>query len=43
MVRCWITDGAGPARFGYGRIAPCKYVWLGKTLEEAARALGVAS
>lgn len=41
LVRGWILDGAGPARFGYARLATCKQVWLGRTLAEAAVALGV--
>lgn len=44
IVRQWILDGAGPARYaryGYGAVKPCKIVWLGRTLAEAARALRV--
>lgn len=43
LVRGWILDGAGPARFGYGRVAPCKQVWVGRTLAEVAATLGVQS
>lgn len=39
LVRQWILDGAGPARYGYGRVAPCKIVWLGRTLADAERVL----
>jgi hypothetical protein len=42
LMRGWILDGPGPARWGYGRLAPCKTVWLGRTLAEAAHALGVS-
>lgn len=41
LVRGWILDGAGPARYGYARIDPCKQTWLGRTLQEAAMVLGV--
>lgn len=43
LVRGWILDGAGPARFGYARLDPCKQTWLGKSLLEVAAALGVQS
>jgi hypothetical protein len=41
IIRGWILDGAGPARYGYGRVSPCKVVWLGKTLAEASWELGI--
>lgn len=41
LVRQWILDGAGPARYGYGAVKACKIVWLGRTLNEVARALRV--
>jgi hypothetical protein len=41
VMRGWILAGAGPARYGYARVAPCKLVWLGRTLTEAAAALGL--
>jgi len=36
LRRGWILDGPGPARFGWARLAPCKEVWLGRTLAEVA-------
>ena len=39
LLRGWILAGAGPARYGYGLITPCKMVWLGPTLARAACAL----
>lgn len=41
IVRGWILDGAGPARYGYARLDPCKQTWLGRSLVEAAAALGL--
>lgn len=43
LVHGWILDGAGPARWGWARVAPCRVVWLGRTLADAAAALGVQS
>ncbi|HEY2510271.1 MAG TPA: hypothetical protein VGI39_05425 [Polyangiaceae bacterium] len=36
-----VLDGAGPARWGYARLAPSgKEVWLGRTLDEALATVG---
>lgn len=34
LTRGWILDGAGPARYGWGSIHPCKTRWEGRTLRE---------
>lgn len=36
LVRGWILDGAGPARFGWASVHPCKQRWEGRTLAEIA-------
>lgn len=36
LTRGWILDGAGPARFGWGSIHPCKVRWEGRTLADIA-------
>ena len=41
LVHGWILDGAGPARFGYAVQHPCKQTWVGRTLADVARSLGV--
>jgi hypothetical protein len=41
LVHGWILDGAGPARWGWAQLTPCKQVFLGRTLAEVATALGV--
>jgi hypothetical protein len=39
LIRGWILDGAGPARFGWGSIHPCQIQWEGRTLAEIAARL----
>ena len=39
LKRGWILDGAGPARYGYARLTPCREVFLGRTLADVAAAL----
>jgi hypothetical protein len=39
ISRKWVLDGAGPARFGWCALHPCKEEWLGRTLEEVAARL----
>ncbi len=34
LVRGWILDGAGPARFGWASVHPSKQRWEGKTLAD---------
>lgn len=36
ITRAHILDGAGPARFGWGALHPCKTSWLGRTLADVA-------
>ncbi len=36
LTRGWILDGAGPARFGWAAIHPCKLTYLGRTLADVA-------
>lgn len=36
LTRGWILDGAGPARYGWGAIHPCKTTFLAATLEGVA-------
>jgi hypothetical protein len=36
LMRGWILDGTGPARFGWGSIHPCKTRWEGRTLQDVA-------
>lgn len=43
LVRGWILDGAGPARFGYAVQHPCRQQYVGATLREVAAKLGVLS
>jgi hypothetical protein len=33
----WILDGAGPARYGWAAIHPCRERWMGRTLAEVAK------
>lgn len=40
IVKGWILDGVGPARYGYGRVSASKIVWLGKTLAEVKEKYG---
>jgi hypothetical protein len=42
LVRGWILDGVGPARWGWAVVEPLKRRWVGKTLADAARSLGAA-
>ena len=35
----WILDGAGPARYGWASIHPCRERWEGRTLAEIAARL----
>jgi len=35
----WILDGAGPARWGWAAIDPCRERWLGRSLAEVAERL----
>lgn len=37
-----VLDGPGPARYGYARVTPCKEIYLGRTVYEAACSGGVA-
>lgn len=37
--RGWILDGAGPARYGWAAIYPCRERYLGRTIREALYAL----
>jgi len=39
----WILDGAGPARWGWAAIDPCRERWLGRTLAEVAERLSTPS
>jgi hypothetical protein len=41
--RGWILDGAGPARYGWAAIHPCKESYLGRTLADVAARVGVQS
>ena len=34
LVRTWVTDGPGKARFGWASVHPCKTRYEGKTLRE---------
>jgi hypothetical protein len=39
ITRQWILDGAGPARYGWAAIEPCRLRYLGRTLAEARDSL----
>lgn len=41
LIRGWILDGSGPARFGYALLEPYKQRWLGRSLNDVATALGL--
>ncbi len=36
LVRGWILDGVGPARYGWASVHPAKQRWEGRTLAEIA-------
>lgn len=42
LVRGWILDGAGPARYGWASVHPCKQRYEGRTLRDVAGRLGVS-
>lgn len=39
LTHGWVLDGAGPARYGWASVHPCKTRWEGKTLAEIAARL----
>lgn len=39
IQRGWILDGAGPARFGWAAIEPCRSRFLGRTLAQVSDAV----
>lgn len=39
LRRGWILDGAGPARYGWASLHPCRERWEGRTLSAIAARL----
>lgn len=39
LVRQWVLDGSGPARFGWASVHACKLRWEGRTLAEVVKRL----
>ena len=43
LLRGWVLDGAGPARYGWYSLHPCRQRWEGTTLAAIAERLSYAS
>ena len=41
LVKGWVLDGVGPARYGWGSVWPCRTRWEGRTLAEISLRLKI--